>query len=73
VLKYLSQGLYVDLIYEKNSNIFKNLRLFDKFHSTFVKQLYLSFKEELLGQNDLIFEDYNSLNLKSEEKLIFLI
>ena len=49
MLKYLSQGLYVDLIYEKNKKIFKNLDLFDKFHNNLVKQIYLNFKEKLLG------------------------
>jgi hypothetical protein len=57
VLKYLSEGLLDELIWQKNHCILKNVVIFQKFSSSFIKKFFVSFKEELLGKNDQIFEE----------------
>jgi hypothetical protein len=44
--------MYKDLITEINSKLLKDMTVFDGFTSFLLKNIYLIFKEELLGQND---------------------
>lgn len=73
VLKYLSEGLTRDLIFQKNQKLLKDVTLFDTFGDKFVKEVTIKFREQILGQSDLIFDEESQDNLTQNQKLVFLI
>ena len=62
-----------ELLWQKNNRILNKVKLFDKFSNSFVRKLYVLFKEELLGQNDQILEEDGELVVRQEDRLVYLI